>query len=73
MTGVSTARPRPWRVRVRKTVEDWVEVVAASAAEAETIAAGRPGVVSVFAGSTLSAEKPVKDRVQPAVEDADDE
>ena len=52
-------RNRPWRVRVQRLIEDWVDVQAPSAQEAEQAVVGRPGVISVFAGSAVSAERPV--------------
>jgi hypothetical protein len=49
-------RPRPWRVRVRRLMETWIDVSAHSAIEAESLAADYPQVVSVFVGSTIRAD-----------------
>jgi hypothetical protein len=49
-------RPKPWRVRVRRVIETWIEVSAHSATEAEGLAANYPQVVSVFVGSTIRAD-----------------
>lgn len=46
-----------WRVRVRKVVEDWVEVTAGSALEADAEAAKVPGVVGVVLGLTIPGDK----------------
>lgn len=48
-----------WRVRVSRKIEDWVECQADTAQEAELLASAFPGIVHVFPGSTISAEKPV--------------
>lgn len=50
---------KPWKVRVRRQIEDWIEIQAFTLAEAEKEAAGRPGVVSIFPGSTILADRPV--------------
>lgn len=48
-----------WRVRVMKLVEDWVEVQAESADQAEFAAANLPYVKSVFGKSPIPADKPL--------------
>ena len=48
-----------WRVRVWRKIEDWIECQADSIEEAEFLAKSLPGVLHVFPGSTMSAEKPV--------------
>jgi hypothetical protein len=50
-----------WRVRVKRAIESWVEVQAASAAEAEREAAKVPGVVSVFARSAATGDEIVQE------------
>ena len=58
------ARIPTWRVRVKRAIEDWVEVEAGSAVQAEDKAHDVPGVLSVFKKSavrgdlTLEAERP---------------
>lgn len=42
-----------WRVRVRRAVEDWVDVQADTGAEAEVLAAQLPQVLSVFGKSAM--------------------
>lgn len=50
------AKPKPWRVRVRVTHEDWVEVVAENGPQAEGLAANKLGVVGVFKGSAIPGD-----------------
>lgn len=65
-------KKKRWRVRVLKKVEDWIEVITETKDEAEKEAAFRPGVISIFKGSTISGEKPVGTVVPIGVEeDAD--
>ena len=61
-----------WRVRVRRTVEDWVDVQAPTKEEAEKVASTMAGVVSVMPGNTISGEKPVGYMIPIGVEDEDD-
>ena len=49
-----------WRVRVMRKVEDWVDVQASSALEAETEAYKLPNVVSVFGRSAIPGDKPIE-------------
>lgn len=60
---------KQWRVRVLRRAEDWIDVAADTAQLAEAKAATRPGVISVFAGSTISGEKPVGLTLNPMIED----
>lgn len=68
------ARLVMWRVRVRRSVETWVDVeappaVAGGKLEAERVAWNVPGVVSVFPGSAiLGSESAIPER-PPGVED----
>jgi hypothetical protein len=58
-----------WRVRVRRSVDDWVEVMADDRLQAEAVAASMPFVLSVFGGSAIPANKAV-DQIPPVgVED----
>lgn len=50
------ARIPIWRVRVKRAIEDWVDIQAATAAEAEGLAIDRPGVLSVFAKSAVRGD-----------------
>ena len=54
----------PWRVRVKKTIEDWVDVDAFTAIEAETEAYKLFGVVSVFPRSAIRTDE-VKEDERP--------
>lgn len=45
-----------WRVRVKRAIEDWVDIQAATAAEAEDLAIDRPGVLSVFGKSAVRGD-----------------
>lgn len=62
-----------WRVRVIRRQEDWAEIKAADATEAEQLAANLPGVISIMTGMTMSAEKPVHERAPLGLLDDDDE
>lgn len=66
-------RQKRWRVRVRRAIEDWIEVQCDTPQEAEELAAVRPGVISVFGKSAISGERGV-DQVPLAgvLEDEDD-
>ena len=45
-----------WRVRVKRAIEDWVDVEAESAVEAEQKAIAVPGVLSVFSRSAVRGD-----------------
>jgi hypothetical protein len=49
-------RPKPWRVRVRRTVETWIDVSAHDKNEAERLAAVYPQVLAVLPGSAIRAD-----------------
>jgi hypothetical protein len=49
-----------WRVRVMRKVEDWVDVQATTAQEAETYAYNIPGVLSVFGKSAIRGDMPIE-------------
>lgn len=51
------ARPKPWRVRVIRRIEDSVEVYVHDEAEAYVEAAKLPGVISVLLKSAIPADK----------------
>lgn len=48
---------RSWRVRVLRRVEDWIEIQADSAHDAEVEAVKRPGVLQVFSRMTIPADE----------------
>lgn len=60
---------KTWRVRVMRRLEDWIDVKAETAEQAEKEAATRPGIVGVFTGSTVSGEKPLGLSFNPSIED----
>ena len=47
----------PWRVRVKLSIETWVDVTAPDAKAAEAAAAVLPNVISVFGSSATIANK----------------
>ena len=49
-------RTPQWKVRVKRAVEEWVQVEAESALDAESEAYNVPGVVSVFGQSAIRAD-----------------
>jgi hypothetical protein len=53
---------KPWRVRVMRAVELWVDVRAESPAQAEALARNLPQVLSVFGQSAVRADKLAGDR-----------
>lgn len=63
------ARRLPFKVRVHKLVELWVDVEASTPAEAEAEAVKVPGVVSVFAKSAMRADRPADEPGPISVED----
>jgi hypothetical protein len=66
------AKPKLWRVRVKRAIEDWVQVEAYTPLQAELDAANMIGVVSVFGGSAMRGDRPI-DQVRPeGIEDLDD-
>lgn len=50
-------RPQPWRVRVKRATEAWVDIESTSAAEAELAALGLPGVIYVFGRSAVRGDE----------------
>lgn len=50
-------KPKPWRVRVQRKVEDWVEVLATSPTQAEDLASQLPQVIFVYRPSALRGDK----------------
>ena len=61
-----------WRVRVRRTIEDWVECNASTKQEAEAAAATMAGVVAVLPGMTISGERPSGYMIPIGIEDDDE-
>ena len=66
-------RQKTWRVRVRRAIEDWVDVQADNALQAEQSAANMPQVLSVFGGSAMPGNKPVDRPIPAGVEDDGDD
>lgn len=58
-------KQKPWRVRVRRGVEEWITVYADTPKQAEELAAALPQILSVFGGSAIRGDKPV-DEIPPA-------
>jgi len=58
-----------WRVRVRRSIEDWVDVLAETPEQAEADAAKLAGVVSVFGKSAIRGDKVVIPGRPAGVED----
>ena len=66
------AKSKIWRVRVKRAIEDWVQVESDTPLQAELDAISIPGVISVFGGSAMRGDRPI-DQVPPAgIEDLDD-
>ena len=66
-------KQKPWRVRVVRKVEDWVEVHADNPLQAEQLAVVLPMVISVFGGSAIRGDKPVDFIPAAGVIDDEDE
>ena len=62
-----------WRVRVKRAVEDWVEVRADPPLQAEELAINVPGVISVFGRSAIRGDTPVHRPLPVGVEDPDED
>ena len=62
-------RPKPWRVRVMRKIEAFVDVEATDVADAETKASHVPGVVHVFPKSAHPVEVKLFPEHQAVVED----
>ena len=66
-------KPKLWRVRVRKSVEDWVSIQADSALQAEELVINMPFILSVFNGSTIRGDRPVDQAIPVGVEENEDD
>ena len=53
---MSQLEPLPYRVRVYRKVEEWVEVIAESPEHAEQLAGNLPNVLSVFGKSAIRGD-----------------
>ena len=63
-----------WRVRVRRAIEEWIDIKADSALQAEQEAANRPNVLGVLTGSTMRGDRPIEGMIPPiGVEDNEDD
>ena len=56
-----------WRVRVRRSMETYVEIQATSATEAEAEAQNRPGVTQVFGRSAMRVDQALAEPPIPGV------
>ena len=63
------ARPIVWRVRVKRSVEVWVDVQGLTAQEAEKQAGNLPGVTHVFARSAILGDEAVAPERPAGVQD----
>jgi hypothetical protein len=70
---MNNLKKKRWRVRVKRVIEDWVEVLAFEGAEAEAEAENLPGVVGVLKGYTLRGDRPVEGNSPPVgvIDDGD--
>jgi hypothetical protein len=66
-------KPKLWRVRVRKSVEDWVSVSADTPLQAETLVATMPFILSVFNGMTMRGDRPVDQAIPVGVLEEDED
>jgi len=62
-----------YRVRVRRSVEDWITIQAEGPLQAEQLAATYPFVLSVFERSAISGERPVGITVPKGIPVEEDE
>ena len=61
-----------WRVRCKRSVEEWIGVQAESALQAEQIVSTMPNVLSILSGSTISGDRPVGQTIQQGIQDDDE-
>lgn len=66
-------RQKTWRVRVRRSIEDWIDVSADTPLQAEELAASIPGVINVFGKSAISGDKPVGQVAPVGIHDDEDD
>jgi hypothetical protein len=66
-------RKKLWRVRVRRSVEEWITIQADNPLQAEQLAVTYPQVLSVFERSAISGEKPVGTSVPVGIPVEEDE
>ena len=62
-----------YRVRVRRSVEDWITIQAEDPLQAEQLAANYPFVLSVFERSAISGERPVGTSIPAGIPVEEDE
>lgn len=63
------SRPTIWRVRVKRSIEAWVDVLALTAAAAEADALKVPGVISVFGKSAIRGDQAALPEPAPGVKE----
>lgn len=68
---MSNPKPLPWRVRVAREIEDWVEVLAHTPEEANAEALKLPGV-KALRGITLRGDKRADAPMKMGVEEEED-
>jgi hypothetical protein len=68
-----TRRTPIWRVRVKRAVEDWIDVEASTPEQAEIEATKVPFVISVFHRSAMPGEKKLFRENPRAIEEEDDD
>ncbi len=61
-----------YRVRVRRAVEEWVDVSADTPQQAEAQAALLPQVLSVFGKSAMRGDKPIGNPVISILDDGEE-
>jgi hypothetical protein len=66
------SRPKIWKVRVKRAIEEWVDVEANSPLQAELLAANIPFVISVFGGSAMRGDRPIDRAPLVGVEEDED-
>lgn len=66
-------RQKTWRVRVKRSIEDWVDVPADNPLQAEALAANLPNVIVVFAQSAILGTKPVSQSTPASIADDEEE
>jgi hypothetical protein len=62
-------RPTMWRVRVKRSVEVWVDVQGISATDAENQAGNLPGITHVFPKSAIRGDEANRPERQIGVEE----
>lgn len=64
-------KPKQWRVRVLRSTEEWVEVLALTGDQAEVEAVKIPRVLSVFGKSAIPGDRIYEPEPPPGVDERD--